>query len=108
MVMLRLAVAVTNCVRAEGAGSWDILDRTFWAEADKVPGRGRAVNDARKTALSRACAAVCDNPALPPNPGRQKVKFAPGIGRKIPTNRRLFSVYRMGRAGSMMTPMRRL
>ncbi len=66
LVMLRLAVAVTNCVNAEETGAWDILlfgvtegashflfASHGWPELiDRVPGQSGAVNAAWKTALS--------------------------------------------------------
>jgi hypothetical protein len=58
--MLRLAVAVTNCVNAEETDAWDISSKSAkgWGQPwlagadDKVPGQGRAVNAVCKTTLS--------------------------------------------------------
>jgi len=57
--MLRLAVAVTNCVNAEETGAWDILLFAVtegashgWPELiDRVPGQSGAVNAAWKNSV---------------------------------------------------------
>src|ERR1700761_8529033 len=96
--MLRLAVAVTNCVNAEETGAWDILLLSTWMEPamgrpekDRVPGQDRAVNAAWKTALSARSGARRTwrpiSPAL-----RRVCEFLPGIGLR-PRQNVAFSTY---------------
>src|ERR1700757_1586456 len=101
-VMLRLAVAVTNCLNAEETGAWDILLFSItdgashgWPELiDRGPGQGRAVNAAWKTALSVGCGATRARPPFALRL-RRVYELLPGMG-LIPRQNVAFSTYIAG------------
>jgi hypothetical protein len=110
--MLRLAVAVKNCFKAEGIGCWDI----WAAQIDQAGRDGRSRQSARAgkgrqrglaNSVIALCGAAWERWAVP-SPGRAESAIFALDRLKSRTNRRLFRLYRTGRAGVMMPRRRRV